>query len=145
MGESHDSPQASPCPHPLIALLAGVAITFSAALLLKMWFPRLAPLLFIAVSATGFKRCSPIMIRSRGGDSELSEMSPDPIYYFHNSIPAVSQRSSHKVSGGGWNELSKASITSTFVIRFRVQLHSASEWIRYGGTEPGTASESCGA
>ena len=36
----------------LIALLAGVAIAFSAALLLKMWLPRLAPLLFIAVCAT---------------------------------------------------------------------------------------------
>lgn len=36
----------------LIALLAGVAIAFSAALLLKMWFPRLALLLFIAVTAT---------------------------------------------------------------------------------------------
>ena len=36
----------------LIALLAGVAIAFSAALLLKVWFPRLAPLLSVAVSAT---------------------------------------------------------------------------------------------
>ena len=33
-------------------LLAGVAIAFFAALLLKMWFPRLAALLFIAVCGT---------------------------------------------------------------------------------------------
>jgi len=36
----------------LMALLAGVALAFSAASLLKVWFPRLAPLLFIVVSAT---------------------------------------------------------------------------------------------
>jgi hypothetical protein len=36
----------------LIALLAGVAIAFSAASLLKIWFPRLAAPLFVAVSAT---------------------------------------------------------------------------------------------
>lgn len=36
----------------LVALLVGVALAFSAASLLKVWFPRLAPLLFIAVSAT---------------------------------------------------------------------------------------------
>ena len=45
-------PQPVRTPTLLIALLAGVAIAFSAALLLKMWFPRFAPLLFIAVSAT---------------------------------------------------------------------------------------------
>ena len=36
----------------LIALLVGVAVGFSASLLLKMWFPRLAPVLFIVISAT---------------------------------------------------------------------------------------------
>jgi hypothetical protein len=36
----------------LIALLVGVAVGFSASLLLKMWFPRLAPVLFIVIAAT---------------------------------------------------------------------------------------------
>ena len=45
-------PRPVSAPTLLIVLLAGVAIAFCAALLLKMWFPRLAPLLFIAVSGT---------------------------------------------------------------------------------------------
>jgi catechol 2,3-dioxygenase-like lactoylglutathione lyase family enzyme len=35
---------------------------------------------------------------------------------------------------GGWDEISKAPATSNSVIYFRVQLHSASEQIRHGGT-----------
>jgi len=45
-------PKPVQAPALLMALLAGVALAFSAALLLKVWFSRLAPLLFIAVSAT---------------------------------------------------------------------------------------------
>ena len=35
----------------LIALLLGVAVGFSVSWLLKMWFPRLAPVLFVAIVA----------------------------------------------------------------------------------------------
>src|SRR4051794_27015172 len=44
---------------------------------------------------------------------------------------------------GEWNELSKAQIASSLVVCFRVQLHSAPEWIRHAGAERRTAGESC--
>jgi hypothetical protein len=46
-------------------------------------------------------------------------------------------------ASGGWNELSKAPITSNLVIFFRIQLHSAAECISHGGTEHRSASETC--
>lgn len=54
-------------------------------------------------------------------------------------------RSSHQVSGGEWNELSKAPFASSLVLCVRVQLHFAPDGLSHGGTEPRTASESCSA
>ena len=66
----------------------------------------------------------------------VADQSPRTRYlYFHNSIRVG-------IALGGWNELSKAPVTSNPVVCFRFKLHSAPE-CRHGGTEPRT--ESCSA
>src|SRR5579864_9493213 len=66
-------------------------------------------------------------------------------FYFQNSIPAGIVDELAKLSSGGWNEPSKAPITSNPLLCFRVKFHSAQKLIRHGGTELRTASESSSA
>src|SRR5260370_7327260 len=69
--------------------------------------------------------------------SEWPTNRPEPaIYTFRTPSPQVSEMSSHKVSGGGWNELSKAPTTSTLSIYFPLHLHSPPQKTRTSHTEP---------
>src|SRR5260370_36207912 len=58
--------------------------------------------------------------------SEWPTNRPEPaIYTFRTPSPQVSEMSSHKVSGGGWHQPSKAPTTSSLVIYYRGLRHSA--------------------
>src|SRR5215472_13842389 len=71
-------------------------------------------LLAVAGRMTGHSEIDPP--RGRRSVSGLPTNRPEPaIYTFRTPSAQVAETGSHEVSGGGWNELAKAPITSSLV------------------------------